>query len=116
MKKQLLLITTFCLISNLILSVHKIKINLATSDKTYLLEKAKQDILEKENNYWPEDAKIRFEGCYFLKDKYQDTENPRYKVRVIGHYQTGPREFISKAATIKYFRNELNEMGVDLPE
>ncbi|MBX9838492.1 MAG: hypothetical protein K2X69_09290 [Silvanigrellaceae bacterium] len=117
MKNQLLLITIFCLISNLILSSDDVKINLATPDKTCLLEKAAQDICEKQKAYyWPENATIRLEGCYLLKDKYQNTENPRYKVCVIGHYQTSPREFITQAATIKYFKNELNEMGVDLPE
>ncbi|MGZ6251345.1 MAG: hypothetical protein ACXWL2_04910 [Candidatus Chromulinivorax sp.] len=116
MKNQLLLVTIFCLISNLILSSDDVKIDLATLDEACLLEKAKQDILKVYNNYWPENAKFRLEGCYLLENKYQDTENPQYKVCVIGHYQTSPTEFTSKARTIQYFKNELSKMGVDLPE
>ncbi len=117
----------FCLISNVACSMEKnfdaIEINLDTASREQLLKLSVKSILKRNPDYCAKNIEVELTGFYLLKDQFQNTENPRYVVSLIGYYKNldinkgrAVLHTIPKNITAIYWKHEFDALGFNVPE
>lgn len=116
MKNRFFNLIIFCLISNI---VYSMSIDLDEASKAKLIEQVKAENVRR--GYWPDDVTVRLERFY----KKSDTE---FFVRAVGsynghvlvEYDSGNKLLLptrlGKATEGSYRKEELQSLGVQLPE
>ncbi len=130
MKNQIFLVAVFCLISSIVCSmdsnprtvdVDVTKLELDLASKTILINSGRAANIAR--NYWATDVEVALGAFYLCKDQYANTDNPRYAVSLIGRIKRGDMvngrfelQTIRRDTTGAYRKNELDALGVNLPQ